>query len=226
MQQRLRMVLSVNGAAFVRFLYGAPFALVFLLLALAGVRAGLPRANAAMLTCCAAGGLCQVLATNLLIMAFGFCNFAVGTSYSKTETAWSGIIALLALGEALHALAWTGIDVEGVGVLTLSLAGRGLRPLELAAATVQPAALCGLAAGFFFAPTMVFVMLAGETIEDPVLVRALFVLSVTAVLQTLMQGAYLAWRDPIELQKAMTTWRRSCWLGVLSAAGSACWRTA
>jgi drug/metabolite transporter (DMT)-like permease len=225
MQQKLRMVLSVNGAAFVRFLYGAPFALVFLVLALAGFRVGLPRANAAMLAYCAAGGLCQVLATNLLIMAFGFRNFAVGTAYSKTETAQSGIIALLVLGEALPLLAWAGIAVEGVGVLTLSLAGGGLRPRELAAATVQPAALSGLAAGFFFALTTVFVKLASQAIGGPVLVRALFVLFVTTVLQTLMQGAYLAWRDPIELRKAMTTWRRSCWVGVLSAAGSACWFT-
>lgn len=44
----------------------------------------------------------------------------------------------------------------------------------------------------FFALTTVFVKLAGQAIEDPVLVRALFVPFVTTVLQTLMQGAYLA----------------------------------
>jgi drug/metabolite transporter (DMT)-like permease len=49
---------------------------------------------------------------------------------------------------------------------------------------------------------------------------------VTNTLQTLMQGAWLAWREPHELRKAFTTWRSSSWAGTLSAAGSACWFTA
>jgi uncharacterized membrane protein len=52
------------------------------------------------------------------------------------------------------------------------------------------------------------------------------VLVVTNTLQTLMQGAYLAWREPRELLKAFTTWRSSSWVGTLSALGSACWFTA
>jgi drug/metabolite transporter (DMT)-like permease len=224
-QQKLRHVLSVNGAGFVRFLYGAPVALAFLLMALHASGASLPSARPAMLAYAAAGGLCQILATNLLIMAFGFRNFAVGTAYSKTETAQSGIIALLVLGEALRPLAWVGIAVGGAGVLTLSLCGGSMRPRELAAATIQPAALCGLAAGFFFALTTVFIKLASQATAGSVLVRALFVLFVTTLLQTLMQGSFLAWRHPTELRKALTTWRSSSWVGVLSAAGSACWFT-
>ena len=57
----------------------------------------------------AAGGLCQILATALMIMAFGFRNFAVGTAYAKTETAQTAILALIVLHEALRPLAWVGI---------------------------------------------------------------------------------------------------------------------
>ncbi|HEY6434366.1 MAG TPA: DMT family transporter, partial [Acetobacteraceae bacterium] len=174
----------------------------------------------------AAGGLCQILATNLLIMAFGFRNFAVGTAYSKTDTAQSAVVALIVLHEALRPLAWVGIGVGLAGVLTLSLAGRGLRVSTLLAATAQPAALCGLGAGFFFALTTVLIKLATGAAGAPsVFVRALFVLFVTNSLQTLMQGLYLAWREPHELRKAMTSWRSSSWVGILSAAGSACWFT-
>lgn len=226
MQQKLRYLLSVNGAGFVRFLYGAPAALVFLLAALAASGADLPAARATTLAFAAAGGFCQIIATNLLIMAFGFRNFAVGTAYSKTDTAQSGIVAFIVLGEALRPLAWAGIAVGLIGVMTLSLAGRGLRPRALAAATVQPAALCGLGAGFFFALTTVLIKLAtGSVVTQSVFVRALFVLFVTNALQTLMQGAYLAWREPAELRKAMTAWRSSCWVGILSACGSAGWFT-
>ena len=226
MQQKLRGMFSVNGAGFVRFLYGAPAALAYLAAALIGSRSGLPSASWATIGYAAAGGLCQILATNLLIMAFGYRNFAVGTAYSKSEAAQSAIIALILLGEMLRPLAWAGIGVGLIGVLTLSLAGRGLRPRELAAATVQPAALCGLGAGFLFAFTTVFIKLAtGSVVASSVFVRALFVLFVTTTLQTLMQGAYLLVREPEELRKTIRGWRSSCWVGILSASGSACWFT-
>ena len=123
---------------------------------------------------CIAGGLTQILATNLLIMAFGYRNFAVGTAYSKTETAQSAVVALIVLHEVLRPFAWVGISLGLSGVMTLSLAGRGMRPAELARATVQPAARAGLSAGFMFALTTVFIKLANRSLSGPSLfVRAL-----------------------------------------------------
>jgi drug/metabolite transporter (DMT)-like permease len=227
MQQKLRHLLSVNGAGFVRYLYGAPTALVLLVGALLTTGLPLPAPNLAFLLHCIAGGLMQILATNLLIMAFGYRNFAVGTAYSKTETAQSAVVALIVLHEVLPPFAWAGIALGLCGVMTLSLVGRGLRPGDLARATVQPAALAGLGAGFLFALTTVFIKLANRALSGPSLfVRALFVLVVMNTLQILMQGAFLAWREPDELRKAITTWRSSAWVGTLSALGSACWFTA
>ena len=227
MQQKLRHLLSVNGAGFVRYLYGAPTALLLLLASLAITRMSLPTPNLPFVLYCIAGGLTQIVATNLLIMAFGFRNFAVGTAYSKTETAQSAIVALIILHEVLRPFAWVGISLGLSGVMTLSLAGRGMRPAQLLQATVQPAALAGLSAGFMFALTTVFIKLANRSLSGPSLfVRALLGLVVMNTLQTLMQGAYLAWREPNELRKAITTWRSSAMVGTLSALGSACWFTA
>lgn len=227
LQQKLRHLLSVNGAGFVRFLYGAPTALLLLLAALGITGLPLPVPNPRFVLACIAGGLTQILATNLLIMAFGFRNFAVGTAYSKTDVVQSAVIALIVLHEVLRLLAWAGIALGLCGVLTLSLVGRGLRPRELLAATIQPAALCGLSAGFLFALTTVFIKLANQALTGPSLVvRALLALVVTNTLQTVMQGGWLAWREPQELRKAFVTWRTSAWAGTLSAAGSACWFTA
>jgi drug/metabolite transporter (DMT)-like permease len=227
MQQKLRLLLSVNGAGFVRFLYGAPTAVVLLTAALIATGAKLPAPNLWTLLWATAGGLTQILATNLLIMAFGFRNFAVGTAYSKTEAAQSAIVAWVLLSETIRPLAIAGICLGLTGVMTLSLAGRGLKPRDLLAATLQPAALCGLGAGFLFAFTTVFIKLGNRSVAAPsVVVRALFVLVLTNTLQTLMQGAWLAWREPAELRKAFTTWRSSSLVGTLSACGSACWFTA
>jgi drug/metabolite transporter (DMT)-like permease len=227
LQQKLRSLLSINGAGFVRYLYGAPASLLFLIAGLVATQGSIPEISPRMVAFAAGGGLFQILATNLLIMAFGYRNFAVGTAYSKTDVAQSGIIALLVLHEALRPLAWTGIAVGLIGVVVLPLAGKGFRLRDLAAATVQPAALAGLSAGFFFALTTVFIKLASQATAGPsVFVRAMLVLAVTNALQTLMQGAYLAWRDPVQLRRAFATWRSSSWVGLLSAAGSACWFTA
>ncbi len=226
MQQKLRGQMSVNAAGFVRYLYGAPMALVLFLISLTVTGQIIPTPNCMFILWCDLGGLGQILATNLLIMSFGYRNFAVGTAYSKTETVQSAIIAFIVLHETLSPFAWFGIVVGLVGVMTLSLAGRGLNAGELARATIQPAALCGLGSGLIFGFTTVFIKLGNLSIEgDHVVVRALFTLIVTNSLQIAMQGAYLLWREPAELRKAFTSWRTSMWVGTLSAGGSACWFT-
>ena len=226
MQQKLRGLLSVNGAGFVRYLYGMPTALVLLLIAFAVTGAPVPSPTPRFLLYCLLGGLGQILATNLLIMSFGYRNFAVGTAYSKTETVHSAIIAFFILHEELRSLAWIGMAIGLIGIMVLSLAGRGLKARDLLAATVQPAALCGFGSGLIFGFTTVFVKLANQALPDPnVVVRALFALTITNAMQILMQGAWLYWREPAELRKAFTTWRTSMWVGTLSGCGSACWFT-
>src|SRR4051794_26766642 len=191
MQQKLRGILSVNGAGFVRYLYGMPTAFVLLLIAIKVTGTEIPALNPLFLLYCVLGGLCQIVATNLLIMSFGYRNFAVGTAYSKTETVQSAVLAFFVLGEHLRSLAWVGMGVGLVGVMTLSLAGRGMKPKDLLAATIQPAAVCGLGSGLVFAFTTIFIKLGNQSLTGPSLVvRALFTLVVTNILQILMQGLY------------------------------------
>jgi len=227
MQQKLRGQLSVNAAAVERYLYGVPVGAALLLLYLLLFGGALPALNGNFLLLCAAGGLGQILGTNLLIMAFGHRGFAVGTAYAKTEAVQGAILALLLLGERISALAWIGIAIGVSGVLWLSLSGRAASFRELARATVQPAAVCGLAAGFFFALTSVLIKGANLALQgdDPVL-RALVTLVVANILQTLMQGGWLLAREPAQLRAVFVTWRTSAQVGALSACGSACWFTA
>jgi drug/metabolite transporter (DMT)-like permease len=227
LQQRLRGRLSVSAAGFVRYLYALPTGALLLFGSYRGAGVALPVPDMRFVLDCAAGGLLQIFGTSLLIMSFGFRNFAVGTAYSKTEAAQTAIVAWIVLGEALTATAIAGICVGVVGVLVLSLAGRGLNGGELLRATVQPAALCGLGTGLCFAFTAIFIKDANHALGGSHLIlQALFGLLVTNVLQTLMQGAWLAWREPDQLRASLTTWRSAAWVGTLSAFGSACWFSA
>lgn len=224
LQQRLRGRLSVGTAGLVRYLYAVPVGVLFLFAYCAATGARPPPATSGFLLGCAIGGLGQVLGTVLLIMAFGHRNFAVGTAYSKTDAVQAAIVAALLFGEELAPIAWMGIGVGLVGVLVLSLAGRGLRPADLLRATVQPAALCGLGAGAGFAVAGIAIKAATVSLGAPdKLLAALFALVVTNTMQTAMQGAFMAWREPAGLRAAFTEWRSAAWVGVLSACGSACW---
>jgi drug/metabolite transporter (DMT)-like permease len=160
-------------------------------------------------------------------MAFGHRNFAVGTAYAKTEAMQAAVVATLLLGEHLSLLSWLGIAVGVGGVLYLSLAGRGAGPGELLRGLTQPAALCGIGAGFCFGFTGVLIRAANGDMpaEDPIY-KALVILVATNFLQTLMQGAWLAWKEPDQLRAVFATWRDSGQVGALSALGSACWFSA
>lgn len=226
LQQKLRGQLSVGAAGFTRYLYGIPAGLVLLAIAMAGTGRPLPAMGWRFVLLCAAGGLGQIFGTVLLIAAFGHRNFVVGTAYSKTESIQSGFIAWISIGEALRPGAWLGIAVAVGGVLVLSLAGARMRPRDILAASLQPAALCGLGAGFSFSVTSIFIKLANRDLglAHPIF-QALVVLVVTNILQTLMQGGWMAWRDREQLLATFRLWRRAWMVGVLSACGSACWFT-
>jgi drug/metabolite transporter (DMT)-like permease len=227
LQQRLRGQLSVNGAGVVRYLYGIPFGLILLGgYALLSGAAPPPVGGARFLFLAALGGLTQIIGTNLLIMSFGPRGFAVGTAYSKTEAVQGAVLALILLGERISALSSLGIAVGVAGVLYLSLAGRNLTGAALLRATVQPAALCGFGAGTGFALTAIFIKAANQELPHPdAVMRAITTLCVANALQTVMQGGWLAWKEPDQFRAVFRSWRSSFPVGALSACGSACWFT-
>ena len=155
----------------------------------------------------------------------------MGTAYSKTDAMQSAVLAAIVLHENLSAWSWIGVGIGVAGVLTLSLpaglAGRGVGLSGLLAATMQPAAFCGLGAGAGFALSGVAIKAATLTLDtDDKVLAALCTLVVTNLLQTVMQGGWMLWREPAGLRAAFREWRTAAWVGILSACGSACWFTA
>jgi drug/metabolite transporter (DMT)-like permease len=221
-QQRVRKELSVNAAGLVRYLYGLPVACILLILYMTMVHRGAPAIEPQFLAFAFAAGVAQIVATNLLIMAFGYRNYVVGTAYAKTEAVQGAILAMILLGETLRPLTWFGITVGVAGVLLLSAGGARLRLRDLA----QPAARCGLAAGLLFALTSIFVKAATFRIhtEDKVF-AALIVLVVVVLIQTVLQGIYILLRERDQIAKIIRSWRISGQVGILAALGSACWFT-
>lgn len=225
LQARLREHLSVTGAGFVRYLYALPLDVLMLGTALWWIHARVPAVSAEFVLLCLLGGLGQIVGTVLLITAFGLRNFVVGTAYAKTEAAQLVVISVLVFGVSLPPAAVAGILLAVLGVLMLSLAGPRMTARQLLIASLQPAALCGLGAGFSFSVTALAIRQAVLSLSTatPVALKALLALLVTNALQTLVQGGYMAWRQRADLNRCLLSWRRAAPIGVLSALGSACW---
>ncbi len=228
LQKHLRGTgLSTSGATYVRFAFGVPFAVLYVLgLAVLG-GAPVPAPNAAFALFCAGGGLAQILGTALLIQAFAYRNFAVGTAYSKTEAVQTAVFAIVILGEPISLTATIAILVSLAGVLALSLARSDAGPTRLIRDLASPAALCGVGSGAGFALAAVCYRAAALSLPGGgFVVRAAVTLVCVIVLQTLVMTAYIAWREPGKLTAVWRARRVALWVGLSGMMASAGWFTA
>ncbi len=218
-QQRLRALLSVSGAGFVRYVYGAPVAIVAVLVA-RSFEGSLPGPPAHFWPLVAGAGLAQIVGTIAMIHAFDRRDYAIGTVYTKTEVVQVAVFSLVFLGEPLRPLGWLATVSCFAGVVVLAGGRRVLRSPDRAAAF-------GVLAGGCFGLASVGIRAASNSLGDAsVVTRALLTLAIMNTLQIVMHGTYLAWRERPQLRLAVVHWRSSSVVGLLSVCGSACWAIA
>jgi drug/metabolite transporter (DMT)-like permease len=227
LQANLRHELSASGAAFVRYFYALPLDALMLVGVLWLLQIALPPISWVFALYCLLGGVAQILGTYFLILAFSHRNYVVGTAYAKTEAVQLMLISVLIFGIALPVWAIIGLVVAMMGVLWLSLPTEQLTLHTWLRASVQPAALLGLAAGFAFALTALALREASLTLppDAPVLLKALWVLLVTNSFQVLVQGGFMLGFARADLRQCLIAWRRALPVGMLSSFGSAAWFT-
>ena len=99
LQKYLKGELSTTGATFIRFAYAAPLALLYLwgVSAIGGLE--IPSIHGEFVAFTIAGALSQIIATALLVYIFSFRNFAVGTTFSKTETVQTAVFGIFVLAQ-------------------------------------------------------------------------------------------------------------------------------
>lgn len=150
-QRSLTGQLGTLPATLVRFLYGLPFAAVFLCLlyVLPAQPPALPDFSAAYVGWIAMGALFQVAATAALLLAMKARNFAVAVTLSKTEILQVALFGAVFLQELPTAFALAAMVMATLGVLLLSLPPRG-QILSLQA-WLSKSALYGLLCGACFA---------------------------------------------------------------------------
>ena len=226
-QRTLTAELGTLPATLVRFLYGLPFAGLWLALLYwwPDRPPALPHFSAAYLAWIALGAFFQIAGTAFLLLAMAERNFAVAVTLSKTEVLQVALFATVLLHELPRPLALLAMVVATLGVLLLSLPPRG-QLLSLSAWLSRPA-LYGLGCGASFAIASVgfrggALALGAET---PWLSGAWGVV-IAQLLQSLGLGAWVAWRNERGLAPLWPAWRLSLVAGSMGAAASLAWFTA
>jgi drug/metabolite transporter (DMT)-like permease len=223
-QHRLRSVLSVNGAGFVRYAYGFPLAVLASIVTFGLVGDGLPAVPWRFWPIIVGAGAAQILGTLALLRAFDLRDFAIGTVYAKTEVIQVAIVSAVALGEPLEAFGWVAAVVCMGGVAWLAAPNR-LR--DILGRAGDPAALMGIVAGGCFALAAVGIRGASTSLEGGTTWdRALLTLTVMLGIQTALNASWLMVRDRQELVRVGMAWRAALPVGVLSLCGSAGWAVA
>src|ERR1700691_1524273 len=101
MQRELTRSLGTVGATHVRFLFGFPFALIFLIGLVLGTDVPLPRPGWTFWPWVIDGAFAQVAATALMLIAMGEGSLVVTLAYLKTEAIQAAIFGLIFLGDAV-----------------------------------------------------------------------------------------------------------------------------
>jgi drug/metabolite transporter (DMT)-like permease len=223
-QRGLTAELGTLGATLVRFLYGLPFAILWLLVVQRSTGTPLPIPGGTFAAWVLSGAVAQIAATALLLRTMEERNFALGVAYSKSEVLQVAVFALAFLGDPITLASGLAIAAGTAGVLLLS-------PADWGAGFTSRTALLGLASGAGFAFSAVGYRGAALALEThagatPFLMAAAYTLVAAQVAQTLLLGGWLLARSAQTVVRVLRAWRASLLAGFMGAAASAGWFTA
>ena len=228
LQKHLKGSLSTSGATFCRFVYAAPLAPRLRGPARPGIRLRVARTEPAFRALRDAGRPdARSARPPLLVYLFSLRNFAVGTTYSKTETVQTAIFGLVILGEPVSSTAAFAIVLSLVGVMSISAAKSHLTLRNLLLGWTGRAAFIGMLSGTFFGLSAVAYRAAALSLGgDGFLMQAAFTLACVVVFQTAVMAAWIRVREPGELTRVIRGWRVASLVGVSGMIGSVGWFTA
>ena len=219
MQRDLTAKIGTIGATHVRFLFGLPFALVFLAIVLGATGSSFPTLSARMIGWTFVGATTQIAATAMLLTAMRDKSFVLITALNKIEPVHVALFGLLFLGDRLTPGLAVAILIATLGVLIMSWPQNtggevlGTRPI-----------LLGLAAGAMFGASAVGYRGGILALEHPNFIVAATATVVTGLaLQVAFLSSYLLLFDRKTLMAIFAAWRPSLVAGFMGAFASEMW---
>ena len=218
MQRELTTALGTVGATHVRFLFGFPFALIFLAGVLMATGLSLPTPPLVFWPWVVLGAGAQIVATATMLATMNDRSFVVTIAYIKTEAIQAALFGLIFLGDRVTLGMVAAILVATAGVVAMSLKGRG------AAEGGYKPVLLGLFSGAMFALSAVGYRGAILSLGLPSFVlAATFTVTIGLLMQAGLLTLYLALRDRAVLAAIVKAWRPSMFAGFMGATASEFW---
>ncbi|NHF72423.1 DMT family transporter [Paracoccus xiamenensis] len=202
------------GATAVRFIFGLPFAALFL--AVLAWQTPLPAVGARTLAWAALGGSAQIAATAFMLVTMRGQSFGVATALMKTEPVTLAIFGALLLAEPLGLPRLAAISLAVLGVVLMSGADWRRARTATVATGIVAGALFGLSAVGFRGAILALP-------EGSALLRAAVVLVISLAMQSVAMVLWLALREPHTLGAIARSWRVSLLAGALGAFASLFW---
>ncbi len=224
LQRHLKGVIGTSGATFVRFGFGAPFAVALVLLLHFAIGYTFPKITPRFLIWMVTGGLAQVAATFLLIHLFSFRNFAVGTAYSRTEPVMAALFGLVFLRETISFATTVAIGICVFGVMLISVARTNVSFIRFFTSLAHRNALIGLLSGALFGLAAISYRGASLALVGPnFLMQASVTLAFVIVLQSVLLIIWMIWREPRQFGLIYKAWKPSLLVGITGATASLGW---
>jgi drug/metabolite transporter (DMT)-like permease len=217
-QSGLTRSIGTLGATQVRFLFGLPFAVLFLAVVTLITHQTPPLPGGTALAYTAAGAAAQILGTALMLITMKSQNFAVTTAWLKTEPVLVALVSWVVMGEVLgwSALAAIALATSGVLVMTVKPGALPWKDARAAVSGLGAAAMLGASAICF----------RGGILALPLgdfRIRATTTLVLSLALQTGILLIWMAFLDRRALAASFGVWRASLLAGLLGAAASQFW---
>src|SRR5580698_8949881 len=217
MQRELTGSIGTLGATHVRFLFGFPFALVFLAAVVLWTGAPLPHPAWTFWLWVFDGSAAQIAATALMLAAMGERSFVVTIAYIKTEPIQVAVFGLIFLGDAVTLPMMIAIIVATSGVVIMSTKPGGI------VGGIRPT-LLGLASGGMFALSAIGYRGAILSLGlSNFMMAATFTLVVGLVMQAVVLSLYLWLRQPSVMIAILRAWKPSLFAGLMGALASQFW---
>ena len=217
--------LSPLGATYSRFIFAAPWIVLFSLIFLLLTNVSIPDLESQFLLFAVGGGLAQILATVCVILVFKSRNFAVGITLKKTEVILTALVGLILIGEGVSTISMFLICLGGAGVFFLSKKVSSVDRSNFS--ILNKSAVYGLLSGLLFAISAVCYRSATlSVVSDLVYLRAGFTLLIVILSQSFVMTIWLALVEPGQIKLVWLERKKGFWVGVTSLGGSFFWFTA
>jgi drug/metabolite transporter (DMT)-like permease len=218
-QKELTATLGTVGATHVRFLFGLPFGVLFLIVVLTATQLPLPDLSRTMLAWTVTAALAQIGATALMLAAMRDRSFVVVTTYAKTEAMQVAVFGLIFLGDHITLPLAVAILTATAGVLLVSWPRSGGEE----AFSWRPA-LLGIGSGALFAIAAIGFRGGIRALDTPsFVVAATTTLAAGLAIQTVVLSTYLLVFDRTTLFDIFRMWRPSMLAGFTGAFASQMW---